>query len=172
MGSHEPKTGIARSTDEPDVRALYRELLECWNRRDAHAMASLCIDDGSMIGFDGSLHDGRAEIESDIGRIFADHPTGAYVGKVKSIRFPAADVAIVGAVAGILPSGGSDLNPAANSVQTLVVVKRDGAWRIALFQNTPAAYHGRPELSEQLTEELRQVLRNSRLDTMAEDARR
>jgi len=30
-----------------------------------------------------------------------------------------------------------------------------------LFQNTPAAFHGRAELSEQLTEELRRALRAS-----------
>ena len=34
---------------------------------------------------------------------------------------------------------------------------RDG-WRIALYQNTPAQFHGRPELSRALTEELRQLL--------------
>jgi hypothetical protein len=31
-------------------------------------------------------------------------------------------------------------------------------WRIALFQNTPAQFHGRPELVQQLTEQLRQLL--------------
>lgn len=30
--------------------------------------------------------------------------------------------------------------------------------RSALFQNTPAQFHGRPELVEALTEELRQLL--------------
>jgi len=30
---------------------------------------------------------------------------------------------------------------------------------IALFQNTPAQFHGRPELAQQLTEELRQLRR-------------
>jgi len=34
-------------------------------------------------------------------------------------------------------------------------VKIDGEWRIKLFQNTPAQFHGRPELVEQMTDELR-----------------
>jgi hypothetical protein len=39
-----------------------------------------------------------------------------------------------------------------------VAAKRAGHWRIALFQNTPAQFHGRPELAKALTEELRQLL--------------
>jgi hypothetical protein len=62
------------------------------------------------------------------------------------------------AVVGMVPPAQSDLNPAVNAIQTLVAAKRDGKWRIALFQNTPAQFHGRPELVQQLTEELRQIL--------------
>jgi len=38
----------------------------------------------------------------------------------------------------------------------LIVVKESNDFRIALFQNTPAAFHGRPEAAEQLTKELQQ----------------
>ncbi|MGZ4033139.1 MAG: SgcJ/EcaC family oxidoreductase, partial [Tumebacillaceae bacterium] len=31
-------------------------------------------------------------------------------------------------------------------------------WQIALFQNTPAQFHGRPELVEQMTAELRELI--------------
>ncbi len=52
-----------------------------------------------------------------------------------------------------------DIRPELNAVQTLVAVKHgNDRWKIAIYQNTPAAFHGRPELGEQLTEELRQVL--------------
>jgi hypothetical protein len=54
----------------------------------------------------------------------------------------------------------ADINPAVNAVQSLLAVKQDGRWRIALLQNTPAAFHGRPDLSDQLTAELRAELRN------------
>jgi len=47
------------------------------------------------------------------------------------------------------------------SMRSLVVTHKDAQWSIALFQNTPAAFHGRPELSKQLTEELRHALRAS-----------
>jgi hypothetical protein len=55
-------------------------------------------------------------------------------------------------------AAGVNLNPAVNAVQSLVAVKNAGEWRIALFQNTPAQFHGRPELVQELTEELRGLL--------------
>ena len=80
------------------------------------------------------------------------------MGKIREVRFLTLEVAVLRAVAGMVSHGQSDLNPAVNTVQTLVAAKRDGQWRIALFQNTPAQFHGRPELAQQLTEELRQLL--------------
>jgi hypothetical protein len=59
----------------------------------------------------------------------------------------------------MVPPGQSDINPAVNAIQTLIAAKHNNQWRIAVFQNTPATFHGRPELSENLTEELRQLLR-------------
>jgi hypothetical protein len=50
------------------------------------------------------------------------------------------------------------LNPAANAVQTMVAERDGGGWRIVLFQNTPAQFHGRPELAERLTAELQRVV--------------
>ena len=147
-----------RSVAEAAVRALYAELLACWNRRDAAAMAALYEENANVIGFDGSQMNGRAEIESEIGGIFADHQTAAYLGKVREVRFLSPDVALLRAVVGMVPPGGADINPAVNAIQSLVVTRQAGQWRIALFQNTPAQFHGRPELAEALTEELKGLL--------------
>ncbi len=67
-------------------------------------------------------------------------------------------MAALSAVAGLVPPGQSDLNPAVNAIQTLVALKENDRWRIALLQNTSAVFHGRPELSVDLTAELRQAL--------------
>jgi hypothetical protein len=42
--------------------------------------------------------------------------------------------------------------------QSLVTVERGPDVKIALLHNTPAAFHGRPELAQQLTRELTDVL--------------
>ena len=146
------------SIDEIAAQALYRQLLDAWNTRNSAAYAGLFTEDANVIGFDGSMMNGQAEIEATLGQIFADHPTAAYVGKVSGVRLIAAGVAIVRALAGMVPPGQKDLSPAVNTVQTLVATRRADVWRIVLFQNTPAQFHGRPELVEQMTEELRQLL--------------
>jgi uncharacterized protein (TIGR02246 family) len=148
----------ATSLDESAVVGLYQQLLESWNKRSAQAFADLFAVDANVIGFDGSLMNGQAEIEATLSQIFADHPTSAYIGKVREVRFLTAEVAVLRAVVGMIPPGQSDLNPAVNAIQTLVAVRQGNAWRIALFQNTPAQFHGRPELAQQLTDELRRLI--------------
>lgn len=152
----QPQESLANN--ESEVRALYQQLLAGWNKRNAHEFAALFAEDGHVIGFDGSQYNGRAEIETEIGQIFADHQTAAYIGKIRGVRFLSPEVAVLRAVVGMVPPGQSDLNPAVNTIQTVVAGKYEGRWRIALFQNTPAQFHGRPELVQQLTEELRQLL--------------
>jgi uncharacterized protein (TIGR02246 family) len=153
-----PQTTTDTSADELAVSSLYQRVLNYWTRRDPKDMANLYEDNGALIGFDGSQVNGRAEIESAMRDIFAKHATGAYVGKVKEVRFPGAGIALVRAIAGMVPPGQSDINPAINAIQTLLGVKRDGQWRICLFQNTPAQFHGRPELAAALSQELRELL--------------
>src|SRR5690606_15606810 len=68
------------------------------------------------------------------------------------------DAAILYAIAGMVPPGKSDIEPAVNTHQTLVAVKKNNDWQVELFQNTPAQFHRRPELVEEMTEELRQLL--------------
>ena len=148
------------NNEERAVRSLYEELIDSWNKRDAAKMGSLFAKDGNVIGFDGSQMNGRAEIESTLGQIFKDHPTAPFVTKVREVRFLKPGIAVLRAVAGMVPPGQSDIKPDVNAIQTMVVSKDDGRWRVAVFQNTPAAFHGRPELAESLTQELREVLRN------------
>ena len=158
MSVHSVHQQDASSADELEVRMLYRHLLDGWNQHSADAFAAPFASDGEVIGFDGSQMSGRAEIASTLGQIFADHVTAPYVSKVKSVRLLRSDVAILRAIVGMVPPGQTDLNPAVNAHQTLVAAKSDGTWRIELFQTTPAQFHGRPDLVQHMTEELRQEL--------------
>ena len=145
------------SADESAVRTLYREVIEGWNQHSAEAFAFPFAEDGEAIGFDGSHMVGRAEIAATLRQIFADHVTASYISKVKSVRLVSPEFAILHAIVGMMPPGKSDLNPALNAHQTLVAAKHAGRWHIYLLQTTPAQLHGRPDLVEQMTEELRQV---------------
>ncbi len=156
MSLHTPPA--APSTDESEVRALYRRMLDGWNARSAEAMAAPFEEDGEIVGFDGSQMSSRAEIAATLQGIFGDHVTAPYLSSVRSVRLLTPGVAVLRAIAGMVPPGKIDIEPALNAVQTLVAVKRDGAWRIALFQTTPAQLHGRPDLVQEMTEELRLLL--------------
>jgi uncharacterized protein (TIGR02246 family) len=146
-------------SSDHSIRRLYEQILIAWNQQDAAAMAAPFEEDGNLVGFDGSQVDSRAVIEDHLRSIFADHPTAAYVAKVREVRMLGRDVGILRAVVGMIPPSSDDINPAGNTVQTLVAVQGADGWRAALFQSTPAAWHGRPQDSAALTEELREVAR-------------
>jgi uncharacterized protein (TIGR02246 family) len=135
-------------TDTSDSEVLYHRLIAGWNQRDAEAMAS-CF--------------GPAAIRDHLAPIFEAHPTATFVVELRERRVLAPGVTLLRAIAGMVPPGTVDLNPAVNAVQTLVATLHGDTWQVELFQNTPAAYHGRPEEQEAHTEALRAVLRTNPL---------
>jgi uncharacterized protein (TIGR02246 family) len=149
---------MAPSAHEQAV-AVYTALLNAWNRQDASAFAGLFAPTGHVTGFDGSQMSGPADIATELGAIFAQHRTAAYVAKVREVRSLAPSVTLLRAIVGMIPPGARALNPAVNAIQS-VVLETDpssSAQRIALLQNTPAAFHGRPHLVAEMTEELTRV---------------
>jgi uncharacterized protein (TIGR02246 family) len=138
---------------------VYGRLLGAWNRRNADDFAELFGDSGSCVGFDGSPMNGRAEIGSSLCAIFEHHPTATYVAKMREVRALGPTVTLVRAVAGMIPPGKSVIDAEKNAIQSLLIVDSGQGAQIALFQNTPAAFDGRPELRDSLTKELSDVAR-------------
>jgi uncharacterized protein (TIGR02246 family) len=89
--------------------------------------------------------------------VFGDHQTAAYTAKVREVRTLGEDTALLRAIVGMVPPGDDAVNANANALHSLVAVRDGERWRIALFQNTPAQYHGRPEAVEEHTAEIEQV---------------
>ena len=141
-----------------EVREIYRQLLQAWDKRNARDYALLFAADGSIVGFDGSQVSGQNEIGAHVTKVFSHHQTGRYTSIVRSVSSLSPDVAMLMAVSGMVPAGKEELDPALNAIQSLIAVRKRDGWKIALFQNTPAAWHGRPEDSKQLTEDLRKAL--------------
>jgi uncharacterized protein (TIGR02246 family) len=144
----EPVEAVSATT------ALYRRLIDGWNAHDANAMAAALSEDSLVIGFDGSQMIGRSQLVDELSRIFADHEVARYVTKVRSVTPLGADAAVLHAVVGMVPPGSSEIKSEQNSVQTVVAHRSGGTWSVALFQTTPAQFHGRPELGQALTDEL------------------
>jgi len=151
--------GSASVDSDRGLRDLYARLLETWDKRNARDFALLFTSDGSLVGFDGSQVNGQLEIGAHLTEVFSHHQTPRYVGIVREVRVLSPDVALLRANAGLIPADKEDIDPGLNAVQSLVAVRKGGTWKIAHFHNTPAAFHQRPELAKQLTEELRAKLK-------------
>ena len=150
---------ISGSDWDRGTRDLYARLIDAWDKRNARDFALLFASGGNLVGFDGSQVNGQLEVGAHLTEIFAHHQTPRYVSIVREVRLLASDVTLLRANTGLVPSGKDDIDPTLNAVQLVVAVQKGGAWKIALFQNTPAALHERPDLVKKLTEELRSRLR-------------
>jgi uncharacterized protein (TIGR02246 family) len=148
---------MMRTMSENEVRALYDMLIAGWNGHDGEVMAEPFAEDGVVIGFDGSVSSGRVTIGAEMASIFADHETGRYAVKVQSVRTLGSQTVILRAIAGLVPPGQMAINPETNAHQTVVAEAQQRQWKIVLFQNTPAQFHGRPELVDDMTRELQAV---------------
>ncbi len=148
---------------DAQIRALYADFLDGWNRRSGAAVAAVFADDGDMVGYDGTTVNGRLSIASDLRRVFGSHPTATYVGIVRTVRSVAGGVAVLHAHAGMIPPGEDDVDPGLHSIHTLVAIDEGGGrWKTTLFQATPAAWLGRRDAREALTAELRELLATAR----------
>jgi uncharacterized protein (TIGR02246 family) len=148
---------MMHTMSENDVRALYDQLIAAWNDHDGEAMAEPFADDGVIIGFDGSISSGRETIGAEMSNIFADHETARYAVKVQSVRPLGPQAMILRAIAGLVPPGQTAINSETNSHQTVIAERQQRRWKIVLFQNTAAQFHGRPQLVEEMTRELQAV---------------
>ena len=140
---------------ERETRDLYSRLISAWDKRNARDYALQFASDASLVGFDGSQVNGQLEIGAHLTEVFTHHQTPRYVTIVREVRSLSPDVTLLRANAGLIPPDKNDIDPGLNAVQSMIAVRKAGAWKIAHFHNTPAAFHMRPELAKQLTEELR-----------------
>ena len=152
------KLELKKQMETLAIEELHKQLLTFWNNQSGVGMASLFTEDANVIGFDGSQMNGRVGIENELKKVFADHKTARYVWKVEEVRLLGGQTALLRAIVGMVPPGKTELTPATNAIQSLIAVKQQDVWMISLFQNTPAQFHGRPQLVQAMTAELSKLL--------------
>jgi uncharacterized protein (TIGR02246 family) len=109
---------------------LLHTLRDAWDRGDAAAYASLFADDASFVAWNGQHGHGRQAIEDAHRPLLAGPLAGSRLTLTpNSLRFVHPDVAILVASGAVTP-------PDHEAVQTFVLVKADGRWRITAFHNT------------------------------------
>jgi uncharacterized protein (TIGR02246 family) len=140
-GALAPRThGAARDRDESEIRAVQTRQAEAWNRHDAKAYAELFEDDGDVVNVIGWWWKGRAEIESKLTAAFA------VVFRESTLTITEVDVRFLTpeiAVAHVRWTMTGARTPPSipeprQGIQTQVLRKTAGTWRIAGFQNTSA----------------------------------
>lgn len=140
------------------IKDLYIALLTAWNNQDAVSFAELFYKDGNVIGYDGSPLNGKEAIFDELSQIFAHHSTAKFVYSIREIRELTDKTVLLRAIVGMVPRDTLELMESVNALQSMIAVKKDNEWKIALFQNTPAAFHGRPKEAEKMTEELQTLI--------------
>jgi uncharacterized protein (TIGR02246 family) len=130
-------TATTVPADETAIRELFQHLLDAWGNGDATAYAAQFTEGAEYVTFDGSHVKGRAAITTSHQPLFARWLKGTrLVGKIISLRFVNADVALVHATGSTVFPGEAKSRPSRDSIQTLVATKHDGTWRFAAFHNT------------------------------------
>lgn len=140
--------------DEKEVRDIYRRMIAAWNSGDADAMTRDFSENANIVGYDGTEVCGREQIRKHLAGIFADHKVASYVAVIRELREIVPDVAVLRGNVGMIPPGKKEVNRDRHAVQSLVAGRHGGRWQVELFQNTPAAWHGREADLRKLTAEL------------------
>jgi uncharacterized protein (TIGR02246 family) len=124
-------------TDRADIAAMPGRLVQAWAAHDATAFAELFAPDGTMI-LPGVYQKGRADIREFMAQ--------AYEGPYKDTRVTGSPLDIkplgAGAVAlltegGVLAPGETVLADAAAIRASWILVRQEGRWQLAVYQNSP-----------------------------------
>jgi len=115
------------------IEACLERIRQAWNAGDARAYAGEFTEDAAYVIFLGEPLLGREEIERNHFAVLTKWQKGTKMAiKAISTRLLGADAASVLTVGGI---GKSD-TIVFDKVQTFTLVRRDGWWMCAAFQNT------------------------------------
>src|SRR5262245_29483883 len=122
-----------RQADEAAIQASVEAFVKAYNAHDAKAIAALFIPEGQAVDGDGQTAEGREAIAQVFADVFADTPRTQIAVTIDSIRFIGADLAVEMGTTKTTPEPGETPE---HGRYTVLHVKRDGKWWIALARDT------------------------------------
>lgn len=129
-------TGTPSDADQAAVAAIPGRIVAAWAAHDAEAFASVFTKDGSMI-LPGSYQKGRDDIRDFMAAGFSGPYKGTQVtGEPFDVRVLADGVCLLLSVGGVLAAGETELPPERVVRASWLVVKQDGEWLLAAYQNS------------------------------------
>jgi uncharacterized protein (TIGR02246 family) len=128
------------SSDEEEIRDLETRQQAAWNKLDAKAYASLFTENGDCVNVVGWWWKGRAEIEQKLAAAYA------FVFRESVLTITDVDVRLLAPTVAITHvrwtmTGARTPQHYAKveqGIQTQTLIKSEGKWLIAAFQNTTA----------------------------------
>jgi uncharacterized protein (TIGR02246 family) len=135
-----PSLAADASPDDAAIRALEQQQADTWNRHDAHAYVQLFTDDADVVNVLGWWWRGRPTLEARLAQAFSFvfKDSRLTITEV-TIRYLTPDIAVAHVrwtMTGAKSPDGSTANIPQQGIQTQVLRKQDGVWRIIVFQNT------------------------------------
>jgi len=119
------------------IASLTQRMIAAWAVSDAESIANLFVEDGTMI-LAGTFCDGREAIQAYFTEAFAGPYRGTQVtGKPLASRFFGPDSGVLLTIGGVLEPGETEVSSKQAIRASWTVVRRDGEWRLAAYQNTP-----------------------------------
>lgn len=128
-------TAQPSAEDQAAIAAVPARMVQAWAAHDADAFADLFLDDGTMI-LPGLYKKGQADIRAFMAGAYAGPYAGTRVtGQPIEIKVLGPDVVAVITVGGVLAPGDDELTDAAAIRASWILVRRDGRWQLAVYQN-------------------------------------
>jgi uncharacterized protein (TIGR02246 family) len=128
-GSSDPAVAPSPDADREAIRKAARDFEAAFARGDAKAVAALWTENGESRDADGRTDLGRAAIERSYAEFFKENPGTKIEVLVKSIRFPAKDVAVE---EGLLRQARGPKDLPSTTSYVVVHAREGGQWKVAL----------------------------------------
>ncbi len=124
--------------DVAAVQAVPARMIAAWSKNDADAFADLFTEDGSMV-LPGDVYlNTREEIRAFMSKAYAGPYQGTRVtGSPLSAKFINQDSGVLVTQGGVLYGDETEVTQANQIRATWVLAKKDGAWFITAYHNSP-----------------------------------
>ena len=128
----------SRLHDEAAIKGVLEGVYKAWDAGDADAFVADYRDDATAI-LPGSYRRSKGDVREKMAAGFASFLKGSTtVDKLDSIRFLGGNAAVVVSETGLRFPGETEVPAERVVFATWVLEKRDGAWQIVAYHNSPA----------------------------------
>lgn len=133
----ESSTAGLSSADQAQIAAVPARMVAAWAAHDAAAFARLFTEDGTLI-LPGVYKKGRDEIREFMAAGYAGPYRGTTVtGSPIDLKPLGNDAVALLTTGGVIAAGENELSAGDAIRASWILVKRDGQWQLAVYQNCP-----------------------------------